>query len=47
MLSVLPFSHIYEHTMIYIYLLAKARYNICHDPNDLLADLQRRAADVI
>lgn len=40
MLSVLPFSHIYEHTMIYIYLLAQTRYNICHDPNDLLNDLQ-------
>ncbi|HET9029350.1 MAG TPA: long-chain fatty acid--CoA ligase [Candidatus Aquilonibacter sp.] len=39
-LSVLPFSHIYEHTLIYIYLLAQVRYNICHDPNDLLTDLQ-------
>ncbi len=38
--SVLPYSHIYEHTMIYIYLLAQVRYNICHDPIDLLADLQ-------
>ncbi len=39
-LSVLPFSHIYEHTMIYIYLLAKVRYAICHDPAELLHDLQ-------
>ena len=39
-LSVLPFSHIYEHTLIYIYLLAKTRYSICHDANDLLTDLQ-------
>ncbi|HUA08352.1 MAG TPA: long-chain fatty acid--CoA ligase [Candidatus Acidoferrales bacterium] len=39
-LSVLPFSHIYEHTMIYIYLLSHVRYNICHDPNTLLADMQ-------
>ncbi len=39
-LSVLPFSHIYEHTMIYIYLLAKVRYSICHDPNELLADMR-------
>ncbi|HTX58396.1 MAG TPA: long-chain fatty acid--CoA ligase [Verrucomicrobiae bacterium] len=39
-LSVLPFSHIFEHTMIYIYLLAAARYFICHDPADLLADLR-------
>lgn len=38
-LSVLPFSHIYEHTMIYIYLLAKMRYHICHDANELLPDL--------
>jgi long-chain acyl-CoA synthetase len=38
-LSVLPYSHIYEHTMIYIYLLEKVRYNITHDPNDLLADM--------
>ncbi len=39
-LSVLPYSHIYEHTMIYIYLLAGMRYNICHDPNNLLVDLR-------
>ena len=38
-LSVLPYSHIFEHTMIYIYLLAKTRYSICHDANELLADL--------
>ncbi|HZZ00873.1 MAG TPA: long-chain fatty acid--CoA ligase [Candidatus Baltobacteraceae bacterium] len=38
-LSVLPFSHIYEHTFIYIYLLSGVRYCICHDPNALLADL--------
>lgn len=39
-LSVLPFSHIFEHTMIYIYLLAGARYAISHDPNELLADIK-------
>jgi long-chain acyl-CoA synthetase len=39
-LSVLPYSHIYEHTMIYIYLISKVRYFICHDPNELLADLR-------
>jgi long-chain acyl-CoA synthetase len=39
-LSVLPFSHIYEHTLIYIYLLAQVRFNICHDPNELLTDLR-------
>jgi long-chain acyl-CoA synthetase len=39
-ISVLPYSHIYEHTLIYIYLLAKVRYYICHDPNELLHDLR-------
>ncbi len=39
-LSVLPYSHIYEHTVIYIYLIAMLRYFICHDPNELLADLR-------
>jgi long-chain acyl-CoA synthetase len=39
-LSVLPFSHIYEHTFIYIFLLSGVRYAICHDPNQLLADLR-------
>ncbi|MBV8066823.1 MAG: long-chain fatty acid--CoA ligase [Candidatus Eremiobacteraeota bacterium] len=39
-LSVLPYSHIYEHTIIYIYLIAMVRYFICHDPNELLADLR-------
>lgn len=39
-LSVLPYSHIYEHTFTYIYLMAQVRYFICHDPNELLADLR-------
>ncbi len=39
-LSVLPFSHIYEHTIVYIYLLANTRYFICHDPSELAADLR-------
>jgi long-chain acyl-CoA synthetase len=39
-LSVLPYSHIYEHTLIYIYLIAKVRYFICHDPSELLHDLR-------
>jgi long-chain acyl-CoA synthetase len=39
-ISVLPYSHIYEHTVIYIYLLAKVRYFICHDPGELLSDLR-------
>lgn len=39
-LSVLPYAHIFEHTMVYIYLLAKVRYSICHDPNAVLVDLR-------
>ena len=39
-ISVLPYSHIYEHVLIYIYLLAAVRYYICHDPNELLVDLR-------
>ncbi len=39
-ISVLPYSHIYEHTLIYIYLLAGVRYFICHDAGELLADLR-------
>ncbi len=39
-LSVLPYSHIYEHTLIYIYLIARVRYFICHDPTVLLSDLR-------
>ncbi len=39
-LSVLPYSHIYEHTMVYIYLLARVRYSICHDAGELLADMR-------
>lgn len=38
-LSVLPFSHIFEHTMVYVYLLAGLRQAICHDPSALLTDL--------
>ncbi|MHB8152507.1 MAG: AMP-dependent synthetase/ligase [Vulcanimicrobiaceae bacterium] len=39
-LSVLPLSHIYEHTVAYMYLLARTRYYITHDPNELLDDLK-------
>jgi long-chain acyl-CoA synthetase len=39
-ISVLPYSHVYEHVMIYIYLLAGVRYFICHDPSELLNDLR-------
>jgi long-chain acyl-CoA synthetase len=39
-LSVLPYSHIFEHTMVYIYFLGRMRYNVCHDPNALLDDLR-------
>jgi long-chain acyl-CoA synthetase len=39
-LSVLPFSHIFEHTIAYIYLIGHVHYYICHDPSALLKDLQ-------
>jgi long-chain acyl-CoA synthetase len=39
-LSVLPYSHIYEHTITYIYLLAGVRCFICHDAGELLADMR-------
>lgn len=39
-LSVLPFSHIYEHCMVYGYLLSSVRHNICHHVDELLADLR-------
>lgn len=38
-ISVLPFSHIYEHSILYGYLLAGARHHICHNVDELLADL--------
>ncbi|MDQ6930391.1 MAG: long-chain fatty acid--CoA ligase [Candidatus Eremiobacteraeota bacterium] len=39
-LSVLPFSHIYEHMIIYGYIKTGVRYHICHSPESLLADLR-------
>jgi long-chain acyl-CoA synthetase len=39
-LSVLPFSHIYEHIIVYGYLLTGMRHHICHNVDELLADLQ-------
>ena len=39
-LSVLPFSHIYEHMIAYGYIRTKVHLYICHDANQLLADLQ-------
>lgn len=38
-ISVLPFSHIYEHCMVYGYLCAGARHHICRHVDELLADL--------
>ncbi|HEU5478786.1 MAG TPA: long-chain fatty acid--CoA ligase [Candidatus Tumulicola sp.] len=38
-LSVLPYSHIFEHTMVYVYLIARLRCYVCHDPNALLPDM--------
>jgi long-chain acyl-CoA synthetase len=39
-LSILPFSHIYEHHVIYVYLRSKVNVYICHSPEELLADLR-------
>lgn len=39
-LSVLPFSHIYEHHIAYGYLLSHVDFHICHHADQLLADLQ-------
>ncbi len=39
-LSVLPFSHIYEHCILYGYLLAGVHHYICRSVEELLADLQ-------
>lgn len=39
-LSVLPFSHIYEHCILYGYLIAQASLYICHSADDLPADLR-------
>ncbi len=38
-LSVLPFSHIYEHMIVYGYLLSKVHHYICHNVEELLHDL--------
>ncbi len=39
-LSVLPFSHIYEHMILYGYMLRQMRHYIAHDVENLLADLR-------
>ncbi|HEY5258377.1 MAG TPA: AMP-binding protein, partial [Candidatus Baltobacteraceae bacterium] len=39
-LSALPYSHIFEHATLYMYLLARTRYSICADPTKLLDDLR-------
>ena len=39
-LSVLPFSHIYEHMIIYGFIRTGVRYYVCHSPDELLADLR-------
>lgn len=38
-LSVLPFSHIFEHTILYVYLLARVECYVCRDPSALLSDM--------
>ena len=39
-LSVLPFSHIYEHMIVYGYMMRKMRHYIAHDAEKLLEDLR-------
>ena len=39
-LSVLPFSHIYEHSIIYGFMIARVHHHICHNVDQLLADLR-------
>ncbi|HEY1429684.1 MAG TPA: AMP-binding protein, partial [Candidatus Tumulicola sp.] len=39
-LSVLPFSHIYEHTIAYVYAIARVAHYICRDPEELAADMR-------
>ncbi|MDQ2873243.1 MAG: long-chain fatty acid--CoA ligase, partial [Candidatus Eremiobacteraeota bacterium] len=39
-LSVLPFSHIYEHSIMYGYLLSGMRHYIVHSVDELLTDLR-------
>ncbi len=39
-LSVLPFSHIYEHCIVYGYLLTRVQHYICHHVDELLSDMQ-------
>ncbi len=39
-LSVLPFSHIYEHMIMYGYLRAGVKYYVCHHADELLRDLR-------
>jgi long-chain acyl-CoA synthetase len=39
-MSVLPFSHIYEHCIIYGFLLSKVRHHISHHVDELARDLR-------
>lgn len=39
-LSVLPFSHIYEHCVIYGYLFSRVQHYICRSVDELAADLK-------
>ena len=39
-LSVLPLSHIYEHCMLYGYMIKGVSVYVCHNPDDMLADLR-------
>jgi long-chain acyl-CoA synthetase len=46
-LSVLPFSHIYEHTIAYVYALSRVAHYVCHDPEELGADVRDMRPEVM
>jgi long-chain acyl-CoA synthetase len=46
-LSVLPFSHIYEHTIAYVFAIMRVAQYICHDPEQLAADMREVRPEVM
>jgi long-chain acyl-CoA synthetase len=46
-LSVLPFSHIYEHTIAYVFAITRVAHYICHDPEQLAADMREVRPEVM
>ncbi len=46
-LSVLPFSHIYEHTIAYVYASARVAHYICHEPEQMAADVREVRPEIM